>query len=554
MQKWLTLVALFVIYYNGNAQQNGNYGSIQGDFNLNVQSYTEDLKINADAVDEFILMNGYSNLRYTKDNFLIGVRYESYLNALDGFDPRFNGNGIPYRFAQYSVDGLDITVGNFYEQFGNGIIFRSYEEKSLGIDNVMDGIRLKYRPTAGLTIKSFFGKQRLYFEQGPGIVRGIDAELNLNESFKGLNNSKTNVLIGAGFISRFQQSSNPVYNLPKNVGAYSIRSTVNRGKVSFNSEYAYKYNDPDGGVTYNNYAPGNAIMSNLSYSERGLGIILEAHRVDNMDFRSARGAVLNDLTLSYIPAITKQHTYTLAAFYPFSTQTMGELGFLGELNYNIKKKSTLGGKYGALLTVNYSRVNALNGGNSVLTENESHTPIFFSVIGEDLYFRDFNIELKKKLSKKAKLTTSYVDMIYNKDVVQGKDVGKDIHARIGIVELNYKLKPKHTIRTELQYLSVDKDEKYDEDSGDWMMALVEYTFAPHWFFAVVDQYNGGYTDYEQVVHEAVHYLNISCGYSSGTNRFELGYGKKREGIFCVGGVCRNVPSSNGFTFSITSSF
>ena len=134
------------------------------------------------------------------------------------------------------------------------------------------------------------------------------------------------------------------------------------------------------------------------------------------------------------------------------------------------------------------------------------------------------------------------------------NVGKDIHARIGIVELNYKLKPKHTIRTELQYLSVDKDEKYDEDSGDWMMALVEYTFAPHWYFAVVDQYNGGYTDYEQVVHEAVHYLNISCGYSSGTNRFELGYGKKREGIFCVGGVCKNVPSSNGFTFGITSSF
>jgi|TARA_B110000977_G_scaffold50781_2_gene68987 hypothetical protein len=554
MQKWLTLASVVVLYLNSSAQQDGNYGTIQGDFNLNVQSYTEDLKINADAVDEFILMNGYSNLRYTKDNFLIGVRYESYLNALQDFDPRFNGNGIPYRFAQYSVDGLDITVGNFYEQFGNGIIFRSYEEKSLGIDNVMDGIRLKYRPTAGLTIKSFFGTQRFFFEQGPGIVRGIDAELNLNESFKGLNNSKTNILLGAGFISRFQESSNPVYNLPENVGAYSVRSTINRGKISFNSEYAYKYNDPDGGVTYNNYAPGNAIMSNMSYSERGLGIIVEAHRVDNMDFRSARGVTGNELTLAYIPAITKQHTYTLAAFYPFSTQPMGELGFLGELNYNIKKKSTLGGKYGALLTVNYSRVNALNGGNSVLTENESHTPIFFSVIGEDLYFRDFNMELKKKLSKKAKLTTSYVDMIYNKDVVQGKNVGKDIHARIGIVELNYKLKPKHTIRTELQYLSVDKDEKYDEDSGDWMMALVEYTFAPHWYFAVVDQYNGGYTDYEQVVHEAVHYLNISCGYSSGTNRFELGYGKKREGIFCVGGVCKNVPSSNGFTFGITSSF
>jgi hypothetical protein len=86
------------------------------------------------------------------------------------------------------------------------------------------------------------------------------------------------------------------------------------------------------------------------------------------------------------------------------------------------------------------------------------------------------------------------------------------------------------------------------------MGLVEYTFSPHWFFAFIDQYNGGYTDHDGVSHEAVHYLNISCGYSKGTNRFELGYGKKREGVFCVGGVCKNVPSSNGFTLSITSSF
>ena len=115
MQKWLFLIAILFIGYNSKAQQNENYGSISGDFNLNIQSYTEDLKINADAVDEFILMNGYSNLRYTKDNLLIGVRYESYLNALQDFDSRFNGNGIPFRFAQYSVNGLDITIGNFYE-------------------------------------------------------------------------------------------------------------------------------------------------------------------------------------------------------------------------------------------------------------------------------------------------------------------------------------------------------------------------------------------------------------------------------------------------------
>ena len=552
MKRLTIIIACSFISFITWAQDNSN-GTIQGDFNLSTQSYYEDPSINAEKVDEFMLMNAYSNIRYNKGNFTAGVRFESYLNILQGFDSNFNGNGIPYRFAQYNVNGLDITVGNFYEQFGNGLIFRSYEEKTLGIDNVMDGVRLKYSPLKGLSLKGFVATQRLFWEQGPGIIRGFDADLNLNEAISSLESSKTNAIIGGSYVSRFQDDNNPVFNLPENVAAYAIRSTVNRGKISFNSEYAYKYNDPAGGITYNNFAPGSALMTNLSYSQRGLGIMLEAHRVDNMDYRSKRGGTGKELTLNYIPAISKQHAYTLAAFYPFATQPLGELGFQGEINYTFKKKSKLGGKYGTQVAINYSRINGLNGGPSELTLNRDHTPMFFSVINEELYFRDLNFDLKKKISKKVKVMLNYLDVIYNKDVIEGKIIGKNVHARIGIAEVNYKIKPKHTLRSEFQYLSVDKSEEFYKDQGDWVMGLVEYTFSPHWFFAFVDQYNGGYTS-EGKTYEAVHYLNISCGYSKGTNRFELGYGKVREGIFCVGGVCRNVPSSNGFTLNITSSF
>ena len=552
MKKLTIIIACSFISYLTRSQDNSN-GTFQGDFNLSAQSYYEDPTINAEKVDEFLLMNAYSNIRYNKGNFTFGVRFERYLNVLQGFESNFNGNGIPYRFAQYNVNGLDITVGNFYEQFGNGLIFRSYEEKTLGIDNVMDGVRLKYSPFKGLSLKGFVATQRLFWEQGPGIIRGFDTDLNLNEAISSLEGSKTYAVIGGSFISRFQDDNNPVYNLPENVAAYAIRSTINRGKISFNSEYAYKYNDPAGGITYNNFASGSALMSNLSYSQRGLGIILEAHRVDNMDYRSKRGGTGKELTLNYIPAISKQHAYTLAAFYPFATQPLGEIGFQGEINYTFKKKSKLGGKYGTQVTVNYSRINGLNGGPSELTLNRDHTPMYFSVVNEELYFRDLNFDLKKKISKKVKVMLNYLDVIYNKDVIEGKIIGKNVHARIGIAEVNYKIKPKHTLRSEFQYLSVDNSEEYYKDQGDWVMGLVEYTFSPYWFFAFVDQYNGGYTS-EGKTYEAVHYLNISCGYSKGTNRFEIGYGKVREGIFCVGGVCRNVPSSNGFTLNITSSF
>ena len=89
-----------------------------------------------------------------------------------------------------------------------------------------------------------------------------------------------------------------------------------------------------------------------------------------------------------------------------------------------------------------------------------------------------------------------------------------------------------------------------EDQGNWATALVEYTISPSWFFAVLDQFNYG----NQEAEKRIHYLFGSVGYIHNANRFSISYGRQRAGIFCVGGVCRVVPASNGLTFSMTSTF
>ncbi|GIR11834.1 MAG: hypothetical protein CM15mP23_04090 [Cryomorphaceae bacterium] len=45
-----------------------------------------------------------------------------------------------------------------------------------------------------------------------------------------------------------------------------------------------------------------------------------------------------------------------------------------------------------------------------------------------------------------------------------------IKASIWVLETQYKLKPKHSIRTELQHLKTAQHE------GNWAMGLVEYTY------------------------------------------------------------------------------
>jgi len=182
MKRNYSLIALIslspILSFSQENNSSGNAGEIHGNMQMDAQYYNPDSSIGAAAVPEKMLMNGFCNLIYTNKNFSAGVRYESYLNVMQGFDPRYKGNGIPYRYATYTVDELEVTAGNFYEQFGSGMILRSYEEKGLGIDNVFDGLRLKYT-THGIYLKGLVGKQRSYFAQGPGIVRGFDAEVHL---------------------------------------------------------------------------------------------------------------------------------------------------------------------------------------------------------------------------------------------------------------------------------------------------------------------------------------------------------------------------------------
>ena len=563
MKKIALFITTISMSFLGFSQEN-NLGEIHGDFNLNLQSYQEDLQIGAKAADEIILNNAYLNLNYTKGNFATGLRYESYLNALADYDPEFKGNGIAYRYATYSIDGLEITAGNYYEQLGSGLIFRSYEEKGLGIDNAMDGVRLKYSPIEGMYLKTFIGKSRTYFDYADGIFRGADGELNINELFN--SESKTKIILGGSFVSRYQERSNLIFKIPQNVSSYAGRMNLNHGGWSYYGEYAYKINDPANVLTASkmNYASGNAFTQNITFSKKGFGIIAEMHRTDNMTFKSDRDRDGKAYLINYIPTLSKPHAYTLLALYPCATQANGEFGIQFDVFYKFQKESLLGGKYGTKLALNYSRINGLNGGNSFLNDNTEHTPMLISIKNEELYFNDINLTINKKLNSNTEANFVVANQTYNKDLLEGHVPGDYgvLNSTILIADLSYEIKQGHSLRMELQNLISNQLEDYstrgggyengmeEPAEGDWGMALLEYTVSPHWFFTVQDMYNYG----NELEEKQLHYLNLTAGFIKGANRFEIGYGKKREGIFCVGGICKLVPSSNGFSVNISSSF
>lgn len=537
---------VFCFFFSSAQEQKIDAGDIHGNFEMRGQYYRDDTLIGAPDVPEQFLFNGFLNLIYTRGKFETGIRYESYQNVLLGFSPNYQGNGIPYRYATYRGDNLEFTAGNFYEQFGNGQILRTYEERGLGIDNSIDGVRARYR-LKGIQLTGLIGQQRFYFAKGAGIVRAADMDIDFNRTFEKLLLNKNRFHLGLSAVSKFQEDDNLNLTLPENVMALGGRFSYYRSGFSIKGEYTYKYNDPsaDNGFIYKE---GQALALSTSYSRKGLGITLSAHSLDNMFFRSDRNnrSIFNDLFINFIPALTKQHTYNLmATLYPYATQPRGEMAFQGDFIYKFKRKTPLGGKYGTTVQINFSHITNLD---TVQLNDENTTRLGYRENllqpGTNKYFQDFNIEISKKLTKSLKVKATYQNLFYNQDIIEGKPGVPNVLADVVVLDVLYNINKKNALRTELQGLWTEQHE------GDWATAVLEYTYSPHWFVAVIDQFNYGNKNPDK----QIHYVTASVGYIKDANRITFSYGRQRAGIFCVGGVCRVVPASNGFSLSITSSF
>ena len=564
MKHFIAFFTLGILVSGVVKSQATDPGVVSGNISILFQSYEEDTLIGAVVPPAKSGLNAFSNVNYTQGNFSAGLRYESYLNSVLGFPGRFKGSGIGYRYARWSDKevGVDVTVGNFYEAFGAGYLFRSYEARNLGLDNAMDGVRLLLNPIDGVAVKMVYGKQRLDFDSelinGEGIIRGLNAEVNLNDLIPGLEDAKLRITPSYSFVSRFQDGGNIVKDepsdtigplileLPKNVAGWEYGATVHYGMWKGGINLTKKINDPSADNGYI-YKDGEALMAYLTGNIKDFSFLLQRSITDNMSFRSDRDLLLFDAPINNIPSITKNHTYNLAAtLYPYATVINGESSFRGELYYKLKRGSKLGGKYGTKMNLVFSTsysldTTRLSGVDGIVNGYQRNSWGF----GDSLNVQDISFEIERKFSKNFKAKAMYMNLQFNTLATPvTTDFKGIVFADIFVLETQIKTAKRQSLRTEFQALFTE------QDKGDWATAVVEYTWSPHWFASIIDQYNFGNPDEAK----RVHYLYGSAGYINGPHRLSIGYGKRREGIFCVGGVCRAVPASSGLEVTFTSSF
>jgi len=529
-----------------NSQKSVKDIRIQGYIHSDAKYYLKDPAIGFDQPNRNSRSNSYGNIQLGYKRFSAGLRYEAYLPQLIGYSNLYEGHGIANLFGTYSSPVLTITAGSFYEQFGSGLILRSYENHDLGIDNSLLGTRITYSPIKGLSFKTFIGKQKNYWALGKGLVRGIDTEWNVLES---LGKSRiTTVITGLSFVSRYQKDNDPLYKLPENVAAFSGRFSLYHAEFQLSGEYGYKINDPS---AVNNliYKNGQAVVITGSYAIKGFGILLSGKWIDNMDFRSERGATGQALTIGFLPATFTEHTYSLPAMYPYASQPLGEATLHSEITRVIPRNTWWGGKYGTTLVLQLAWANSIKKEpvHLLIPIGSSGTKGYrssFPGIGKEKYFRDISLEITRKFTPDFKSIAGFSRIYYNKSVLEGHPGEADVKATIAYADMTFKISPTRSFRTELQHLYTK------QDKGSWAMVLCEYSLAPRWIFSVADQFN--YSN--DITNERDHYPLLNISYNRNAHSVSMLMGRQREGLICIGGVCRYVPASTGFGLIYTVTF
>ena len=131
--------------------------------------------------------NNYLKVDYNLKGLSVGIQVDAFLPALYGYDlydymskDKTNAAYLS-KYIQYEANNWGVRAGDIYDQFGNGLVFRSYEDRALAFNNSLFGARAYYNLNNLLNIKVLAGKPRLYDVRSENWVYGADLSLAISD-------------------------------------------------------------------------------------------------------------------------------------------------------------------------------------------------------------------------------------------------------------------------------------------------------------------------------------------------------------------------------------
>ena len=515
--------------------------------------------------------NDYLKVDYRLGRFSAGVQVDGYLPGLYGYDQYeyqqrdSKLSAFITKYVQWEDQNWGVRLGDIYDQFGNGLIFRTYEDRNLGFNNSLAGARAYYNFNNMVNVKVLAGLPRLYDIRTTNPVWGADLSLSISDMagwYDGF------VSIEGSYVGRYQKDAHIDFPIrtPEELEfmvqgidhdalhMLSGRANFEYKGFSFRGEYVQKLNEDIFNPALD-AAKGNVINIDLGYSYKRFSASATFRRQENMttfiDMRPL--GIGGGNTINYIPLLTRQHTYSLANLNPYrgaSVHTGGEIGGQIDLYYSLRNPKVRS-KYWNF-HANFSMFNTID-----------HHNMMYNIAAEGRnVWIDFNFDVERQWNKSVKTTFLYSFQRWDEEINHfDSPEAHYCRSHIFVGDVTYKINKKHSLRFEAQYLA---SEDYE---GDWVAGTIEYNFAPKFSFYVSDMWNcekmidglyGNYyitnPDTQEGEHKLLHYYQVGASFTHNSIRAQLSYGRNRAGYVCSGGVCRFQPAYTGVNLSLTLSF
>ena len=513
--------------------------------------------------------NDYIKVDYSKGRFSAGVQVDAYLPGLYGYDMYTYQQrdtkltGFLTKYIQWEDQNWGVRVGDIFDQFGNGLIFRSYEDRALGFNNSLAGARAHYNFNNMVSVKVVAGMPRLYDVRSNNLVYGADLALSISDMV-----GWENGIIGieGSYVGR-RDSDISAFNVEDwetgeitNILAGKEMLNMVSGRLNFEfagvtlrGEYAAKLNEDLFNPTLPT-AKGNVIYLDLGYNYKRFSASATFRRMENMttaiDNRPV--GIGGGNVMNYVPLLTRQHTYSLANLNPYrgsSVHTGGEIGGQLDLYYSLRNPKARGKYWNFHL--NFSMFNTVDHFNQIYQQDME---------GRNVWL-DLNFDVERQWNKQVKTTFLYSFQRWDEEINHyDSPMAHYCRSHIFVGDVTYKFNKKHSMRFEAQYLASNDYE------GDWVAATIEYNLAPKFSFYVSDMWNcekmqdGAYGNYSMDLdtyegdNYLLHYYQVGASFTHNSFRAQLSYGRNRAGFVCSGGVCRFQPAYTGFNLAMTLSF
>lgn len=202
---------------------------------------------------------------------------EAYAPVLVGYPSTLKGASLSNYYISWTDDSFSVTAGTFYDQFGSGLLFRSWEDRALGQNNALTGARITWHYDDIVTVKALWGMPRYGMKFSDTQVKGADASFAISNLADWDN---TYLAVEGSILSRYEEldAKRLTDGCDPNSTGWSARANLESHGFFLKAEYVdggqkYYYNTAyagDGQMYHRKR--GNAQLIETGYNRRGLGV------------------------------------------------------------------------------------------------------------------------------------------------------------------------------------------------------------------------------------------------------------------------------------------